>query len=229
MFTIASEETYKDGQIIFREGTPGDWVYLILSGGAKIIKTVHGNSFTIAVLEPGDVFGELSYLGGIKRTATAQAVGETTLGLVDRDSLDIEFNKISSDFRFLIVSSVRRFQKMLDRACEFSTRSAPRVQRTISLAYKDRQSFINAYASNIATGGLFIKTDNPLGQGKTFLLKLQLPDLSEPLKINCEVIWARTKKEGTNARPPGMGVKFGDMGEKDQNILNKYIKGMRHV
>jgi len=74
MFTIASEETYRDGQIIFKEGAPGDWVYVVISGKVKIIKNVKGNSFIVAILEAGEVFGELSFLGGISRTATAQAV-----------------------------------------------------------------------------------------------------------------------------------------------------------
>lgn len=226
MFTIASEETYRDGQIVFKEGAPGDWVYVIISGKVKIIKNVRGSSFIIAILEAGEVFGELSFLGGISRTATAQAVGETKLGIIDRDSLDAEFNKISSDFRYLIVSSVRRFQKMLDRACEFSTRASPRVQRTISVAYKDRKSFIKAYTSNIGAGGLFIKTENALKKGETFLLMLQLPGLREPLKINCEVVWSRAREEASETRPPGMGVKFGAMSEKDKKILEKYLRDM---
>ncbi|MBW1997749.1 MAG: TIGR02266 family protein [Deltaproteobacteria bacterium] len=228
MFTIVSEETYSDGQIILREGTPGDWVYVILSGKVRIIKSVKGKSFILAVLEPGEVFGELSFLGGINRTATAQAVGETTLGIVDRDSLDAEFNKISSDFRYLIVSSVRRFQKMLDRACEFSTRASPRIQKTVSLAYKDKESFVKAYASNISAGGLFIKTENPLKKGESFLLKLGLPDISEPLKIGCEVMWSRPKEEATERRPPGMGIKFKTMSESDRRALNSFLSDLQN-
>ena len=30
MYPVATKETYKDGQIIFREGTYGDWVYVVL-------------------------------------------------------------------------------------------------------------------------------------------------------------------------------------------------------
>ena len=36
MFTIASEETYPDGKMIFQEGSSGDWVYVILSGSVEI-------------------------------------------------------------------------------------------------------------------------------------------------------------------------------------------------
>jgi len=225
MFNLASEEKYEDGKAIFQEGSPGDWVYVILSGSVKISKTVRGKQFTLSVLEPGEVFGEMSFLGGTnKRTASAWAEGETTIGVIDRQSLDEEFNKISSDFRSILVSSVKRFGVMLNRACDFATRSGPRIPKALSLAYKDRQSFIQAYTGNISSGGLSLKTENPLNPGDKFILKLQLPEGGEALKINCEVKWARKREEGSSARPPGMGVQFGEMSAKDREKLVLYLK-----
>jgi len=100
------------------------------------------------------------------------------------------------------------------------------VQRTISLAYKDKKSFTKAYTGNISAGGLFIKTQKPLKKGETFLLKLQLSGLPEPLKINCEVVWSRGGEEASETRPPGMGVKFGTMSQTDKKILEKYLRDM---
>jgi len=40
MYHIASEETYKDGQVILEEGSSGDWVYVVLSGSVEISKTI---------------------------------------------------------------------------------------------------------------------------------------------------------------------------------------------
>jgi len=93
----------------------------------------------------------------------------------------------------------------------------------LSLAYKDRQSFIKAYTGNISSGGLSLKTDNPLSPGEKFMLNLQLPEGGESLKINCEVKWARKKEEGTSARPPGMGVQFGEMSNSDREKLILYL------
>jgi uncharacterized protein (TIGR02266 family) len=224
MFTIASEEKYKDGQIIFREGSAGDWLYIILSGSVEIFKTVRGEKFTLDTLGPGEVFGEIAFLGGGKRTATTQALGETTVGLIDRDSIDLEFNRLSSDLRFLIVTESKRFKKMIDRALEFTSRTEPRFKKTISLTYRDRQSFIKAYTDNISKGGLYIKTNNPLKQDEELLLKLQLPGLSEPLKINCAVAWSRKKDGDTDNGHSGMGIKFLEITEKDKQVLRQYIR-----
>jgi len=227
MFTLASEETFQDGQEIFKDGSSGDWVYVILSGSVEIYKLVKGKKVVIESLQKGEVFGELGFLGGMKRTASARAIGETALGVIDRESLDLEFNKISGDFRTILAAVVERFKKMLDRANDFSSRREDRIQKTLSLSFKSQQSFINAYTGNVSSGGLFIRTDKPLPQGDRFLLKLQLPGLSEPMKIKCEVRWARKQEDDTQGKPPGMGVKFAEMTKKDNEIFKKYLKAIK--
>jgi len=223
MYQLASEETYKDGQVILEEGSSGDWVYVVLSGSVEMAKTIGGRKVIITALEAGEVFGELGYLGAMKRTATARAMGETTGGVIDRTFLDQEFNKLSAPFRSILVAVVKRFRSLFDRACEFSSRKETRVQKTLTLMFKDRKSFIKAYTGNISKGGLFIMTERPLNQGEQFLLKLQLPDLPEPIKVNCEVSWVREQSD-IEKRPPGMGVKFSKMTKRDNQILNQYFQ-----
>ncbi len=223
MYHIASKETYKDGQIIFKEGSSGNWIYVVLSGSVEISKTIGGKKSMLSVLEPDEVFGELGYLGHIKRTATVRAVGETTVGVIDRTFLDKEFNRLSGYFRAILVAVVKRFGNMIDRTCKFSSRKEARAQKTLTLMFKDRQSFIKAYTGNISKGGLFIRTERPLKEGEKFLLKMQLPDLSEPMKLNCEVAWTREQSE-TEKRPSGMGVKFCEMSKQDSQILNRYAQ-----
>jgi len=142
MFNIASEETYQDGQVILKEGSAGDWVYVILSGSVEISKTVEARKYVIELLKPGEVFGELGFLGGIKRTATARALGEATLGIIDRTSLDQEFNKLSGDFRTILVSIVERFKKMIEKTSAFSSRKETHIAKVLSLTFKERQSLL---------------------------------------------------------------------------------------
>jgi len=230
MFTFASEETYEDGQVIIKEGTPGNWVYYILSGAVEISRTVGGKRFVLNKLEAGEIFGEIGFIGGLKRTASATAVGPTTVGLIDRDTLDAEFNKIPSDFRMILVAMARRFEQLVARVSEFSSRKEVRAQKTLSLTYKDSQAFMRAFTGNMSSSGLFLKTQNPLPEGEQFLLKLQLPDVPEPMRISCEVVWARKHFEASDKMPAGMGVKFVDMSKKDRDTFNAFlsrIPGMR--
>jgi len=225
MFNLAIEETYTDGQVIFKEGSSGDWVYVILTGAVEISKTVGGEKFIIEILNSGEVFGELGFIGGIKRTATARAIGETSLGLIDREFLDQEFNKLSSQFRTILSAIIHRFKKLLDRACDYSVRNEARIPKVLSLVFKDKEAFVRAYTGNVSTGGLFIKTENPLRPGHQFHLKLQLPEQKEPMEIKCEVLWSRNRESSTTDRPAGMGVKFIEIADRDYRSIKMFISG----
>jgi CRP-like cAMP-binding protein len=117
---IVLEETYEDGEIIFKEGNSGDWVYVVLSGAVEVSKATDGTRYVLSTLKPGDVFGELALIGAVRRTATTRAIGRTVVGIIDRAFLDREFNKLSTDFRTVLVAMVERFIKTMDRAREFT-------------------------------------------------------------------------------------------------------------
>ena len=114
MYPIASYETYKDGQIIFEEGSHGDWLYVIDSGAVELSKKVKGIDVVIQILHPDDVFGELAFIARIPRTAAARAVGETTVGIIDRAFLDNEYNKLSQYFQIIIKSLAMRLKRTTD-------------------------------------------------------------------------------------------------------------------
>ena len=120
-YNIASEQKYDDGEIIFEEGKSGDWVCIVLEGSVEVSKTVSGGKFILGKLGRGEIFGELALLGAVKRTATVRAIGETTIGIIDREFLDKELNKMSSDLRTIVVSAAQRFKKVIDRIQGFSS------------------------------------------------------------------------------------------------------------
>ena len=63
--------SFEIGEMVFREGTPCQQVYIILSGEANIIKDdVYGNDVIIATAQQGSVFGEMGMLTGEPRSAT---------------------------------------------------------------------------------------------------------------------------------------------------------------
>jgi CRP-like cAMP-binding protein len=111
MFQIASYETFQDGQVIFQEGTHGDWIYVIEEGSVEISKKVKGRRVVIELLSRGDIFGELAFIAKMPRTATAKAMGETTVGIIDRDYFDNEFNKLPADFRQIFNTVAMRLKK----------------------------------------------------------------------------------------------------------------------
>jgi len=223
VYNLAGEETYEDGQTIIKEGSPGDWVYVILSGSVEISKIIRGKKCVIEVLQTDEVFGELGFIGGMKRTATARAVGETTLGIIDREFLEKEYNQLSGQFRSIIETVTRRFRKILEKLYEQGGRSEPRLPKVLSITYKEREAFINAYTANASGGGLFIKIEKPLKVGFQFILKLHLPGVPDPLQVKSEVRWTRSPEKAQPGQPAGMGIQFLEMSENNTRILKKCL------
>ena len=224
MFIIASEKTYQDGEVVFKEGTQGDWIYLVISGAVEISKTMGGKKVIFGVLKKDDVFGELSFFSGVKRTTTAIAMGNTTLGIIDRDSLDHEFNRLPKDFRAIVRNMALRYEDLINKIPEFSSVRDDRILKTLSLTFRDPQAFKRAYAADLTKEGLFIKTKKPFEKGEKFILNLQLPNLDDPIKIRSEVLWTRIQSEDPAERPSGMHIRFCESDENVEQTVRDYIQ-----
>ena len=111
MFQTATEEKYKDGDIIFEEGSSGDWIYVIESGAVEISKIMRGEKEVLLELGPGEIIGELGFITKMPRTATATSVGDTTLGIIDPISFEQEFNRLSPDFQAVLISLATRLKE----------------------------------------------------------------------------------------------------------------------
>jgi len=224
MLQIASEETYQDGQIIFEEGSAGDWIYTVESGAVELYKQVGTEKIVVSVLQPGDMFGELAYLAGIRRTVSTRAVGVTTVGIIDRSFLDKEYNQLSGGFRTILKNLVLRFEKVMESTTDPRLRrKSPRIPKVLTLSFKSKAGFIKAFSENISTGGMFIKTTKPLIIGESFILKLKLLDASVTLKIDCEVSWNQTETSDPVKQPLGMGIKFIEISPEDRHRLKKEL------
>lgn len=74
------EVRLRKGTVLFREGDGGDRLYVITDGKIKLGQTApDGRESLLAVLGPGEMFGELSLFDPGPRTATATALTDTTL------------------------------------------------------------------------------------------------------------------------------------------------------
>jgi CRP/FNR family cyclic AMP-dependent transcriptional regulator len=115
---IRDEENYSDGEVIFRQETFGDWVYLILEGKVKVVRKAPKGEVTVATLREGEFIGELEFLdmGKEPRSANVIAIGEVKLGVLDRDRLRREYESLSADFRLIIRTLVQRTRRITQLA-----------------------------------------------------------------------------------------------------------------
>lgn len=79
-------ETYKSDAVLFEQGDAGDKMYFIQSGKIRIyLREKDGNEITYTYYEKNQIFGELSPIDQQPRSASAQAVENTQLLVLDRE------------------------------------------------------------------------------------------------------------------------------------------------
>ena len=83
---VERQRTYKDGQMIFSTGDVGDRLVIVRSGAVRVGRVnPNGRETILAVLGVGHFLGIVGVLTGRRRTQTATAVGETTVGYVQKN------------------------------------------------------------------------------------------------------------------------------------------------
>jgi len=101
-----------EGEVIFREGDPGDLLYLVGEGSVRISKSGRGGEQeTLGVIQPGNFFGEMALLDGQPRSAMATAVGDTLLGTVDEPTfqhiLELAPSRLHMNFLRFVTERLR--------------------------------------------------------------------------------------------------------------------------
>lgn len=77
--------TYRSGEVIFREGAPGDSLHIVVEGSVRVaVGSPTGGEATVALLGPGEFVGDLALLDGKPRSASAIASQPTKTLVVTR-------------------------------------------------------------------------------------------------------------------------------------------------
>ncbi len=84
---------YQDGQVIFCENEPGNDLYILQKGKVRITKYIQGNDVQLNVMKPGDIFGEMALLENKPRSASATAIDETELLVINKQNFELMTEK----------------------------------------------------------------------------------------------------------------------------------------
>lgn len=85
---------FKKNEIIFKEGTPGDALFIIKRGVVKIYKETKTRKKLITILSAGEFFGEMALIDGSPRSATVIAGEDTEVVKLSTEN----FNKLKNDY-----------------------------------------------------------------------------------------------------------------------------------
>jgi CRP/FNR family cyclic AMP-dependent transcriptional regulator len=110
-----SEIELARGDLLFHEGDPGDSLYVVLRGKIKLGRTSgDGRENLVAVLGPGEMFGELSLFDPGPRSAGATALVDSTLLGLSSDELTPWLATRPDVARALLRAIARRLRRTND-------------------------------------------------------------------------------------------------------------------
>ncbi len=110
---------FRRDEVIFHEGDPGDSLHVVVEGRVKITReSAEGEEAIVAVLSPGDSFGEIVLLDGAPRSATATAMDATETMTMPR-SMFVELVEGGSPFRAqLLTGLAQRVRRLTNQLAE---------------------------------------------------------------------------------------------------------------
>ncbi len=132
---LAVPRAFEPGQVVFREGDASDTCYIVRSGRARAVREHSGGrTITLATFGPGDIFGELALFEDERRSATVEAIEQTSVVAVlgpDMRRLMVEHPGISAR---LVIALGRRLRETNER---LSRQSFQTVQSRVAVVLSE--------------------------------------------------------------------------------------------
>ena len=118
---IVDEEDFFDGEHVVEQGRHGNWIWVILEGVVEIIKETPQGPLPIIRVGDGGFVGSLTtfLIRGNMRAASAVAIGNVQLGVLDSQRLAQEYSLLSQIFRKFLVSLDKRLRQVTDLVVDY--------------------------------------------------------------------------------------------------------------
>jgi CRP/FNR family transcriptional regulator, cyclic AMP receptor protein len=117
---------YRPREVVFRQGDPGDGLFVIATGYLKAsISGPTGTATTLAIMGPSEMFGELSLLDGNPRSASVAAVTRAELMTIDRASFLRLFESRPRLGITIMEVVARRLRRLSERSDDLTSLPVP--------------------------------------------------------------------------------------------------------
>lgn len=105
---------YEQSDVIYRQGDRGDCMYVVQSGEVELARRAGGQEYLLALLGPGEYFGEMALFHHEVRPDTARALQESYVFTLERNGLLRRVHEDPSMVLQLIDHLVRRLSALED-------------------------------------------------------------------------------------------------------------------
>jgi len=167
----ANIRTYAKGATVFTRGEDGERLFAILRGRVKVsVFSEEGREAVLAVMKPGDFFGEIAFLDGAARTADATAIEEIEVVSVGR-----------GDFFPILIENPPIYMKIIKVLCERLRQTNEAIEDSIFLTVPARVA-----KTLVKLSGSY---GEPLGESRVKLnIKMSQQELANLIGTSREVV-----------------------------------------
>ncbi len=124
---------FKKGTVIFKEqDNDSKKMYFIDSGRVRIVKELGDSEATLTVLDSGDFFGELALITGHKRVASAVALTDCKLHIMDKETFELNLLNDKKFMRKILETLALRLEET-DSNLKRHLQRISRLSRIISI------------------------------------------------------------------------------------------------
>jgi CRP/FNR family cyclic AMP-dependent transcriptional regulator len=191
--TAAKRRRFKRDEAIFDKDDPGDSLFIIDEGSVRIfLPSPQGVDLTLAVLGPGDFFGDMALLDGRPRSAGAAALQETETVVLDRaDFIAVmrsrpeaamavlaavaqrlrETNEMAGDLAFLDVGG-RLAKKLLELASAHGVEGQAGILLDLQLTQEELANMVGVTRESVNRNLAVLRREGIIGgKGRRFVIR----------------------------------------------------------
>jgi CRP/FNR family cyclic AMP-dependent transcriptional regulator len=238
---------YEDGELILMEGGESDRdIYVLMEGQAKVTKETDKGQVTLALLEEGDIFGEVSFLAQRvgTRSATVAARGKVKIGILDHEKLTGEYKALSPLFQQMLKELAERFSKTTALAARLAARRMDkpslerrevkrnplqdlRIQVTYSMEGGVKTETYQGILLDLASTGMGLAlltnsfSESTHRLGAQFSFQFTLPG-KPMIKVDGHIVWARA----IGGRKARMGIKFSEPNPYLRKLIKEFLRSI---
>lgn len=103
-------QRFADGETIVSEGVVSNNAYIIMEGKVNVTKKVEKKTVLINTLKMGEVFGEMGLISQALRSASVVAVGNVTIGVIERADFEKVVGQLPADVQAIVRALVDRLR-----------------------------------------------------------------------------------------------------------------------
>jgi CRP-like cAMP-binding protein len=191
------EKTFVDGDVIIREGDSGNTFFQLLEGNVAVFKNYgQADEVQVAVIEPGQYFGEMAVIETYPRSSTVVATGDVKVVEIPAEALNEYFTQNPDKILAIMEVFGSRIKKMTED-CNEAKKALDDVRRTNS-----RDKYLGFFAQ-MAQQSIYLTSKN---------FRLERPS-AEELRAASNLVSSQSANDGETYNYGTIIFKDGDIGK----------------